>query len=91
MKFIRLQIIFFLKIFVNFEIGICFAGELRKSVFPLMLYQTGPKFRDEITVGYGLLRSREFLMNDLYSFDISRKNALETYSLVNEVCHCFIS
>lgn len=50
-----------------------------------MLYQTGPKFRDETVVGHGLLRSREFLMNDLYSFDITEKNASDTYSLVNEV------
>ncbi|KAM3720738.1 putative proline--tRNA ligase [Dirofilaria immitis] len=59
-------------------------GDLRQTVYPLMLYQTGPKFRDEIAVGYGLLRSREFLMNDLYSFDITEKNASDTYNLVNE-------
>uniref|UniRef100_A0A915PLH7 tRNA (guanine(37)-N1)-methyltransferase n=1 Tax=Setaria digitata TaxID=48799 RepID=A0A915PLH7_9BILA len=59
-------------------------GELRQAVYPLMLYQTGPKFRDEIAVGYGLLRSREFLMNDLYSFDITEKNAFDTYNSVNE-------
>ncbi|MCP9260334.1 Carboxylic ester hydrolase [Dirofilaria immitis] len=59
-------------------------SDLRQTVYPLMLYQTGPKFRDEIAVGYGLLRSREFLMNDLYSFDITEKNASDTYNLVNE-------
>uniref|UniRef100_A0A8R1TL46 proline--tRNA ligase n=1 Tax=Onchocerca volvulus TaxID=6282 RepID=A0A8R1TL46_ONCVO len=58
--------------------------ELRQAIYPLMLYQTGPKFRDEIAVGYGLLRSREFLMNDLYSFDITEKNASDTYNLMNE-------
>uniref|UniRef100_A0A1I7VY20 proline--tRNA ligase n=2 Tax=Loa loa TaxID=7209 RepID=A0A1I7VY20_LOALO len=60
-------------------------GELRKAIYPLMLYQMGPKFRDETVVGHGFLRSREFLMNDLYSFDITEENASDTYSLVSEV------
>lgn len=60
-------------------------GDLRQTVYPLMLYQTGPKFRDEMVVGHGFLRSREFLMNDLYSFDITTKNATDTYNLVSEV------
>lgn len=58
---------------------------MRQTVYPLMLYQMGPKFRDENVVGYGLLRSREFLMNDLYSFDITEENASETYRIVSEV------
>uniref|UniRef100_A0A158Q8P4 tRNA (guanine(37)-N1)-methyltransferase n=1 Tax=Elaeophora elaphi TaxID=1147741 RepID=A0A158Q8P4_9BILA len=58
--------------------------EMRQSVYPLMLYQTGPKFRDEVVVGHGLLRSREFLMNDLYSFDTTAENAADTYNLVSE-------
>ncbi|VDK76223.1 unnamed protein product [Litomosoides sigmodontis] len=59
-------------------------GELRQSIYPLVLYQTGPKFRDETVVGHGFLRSREFLMNDLYSFDITAKNASDTYNLISE-------
>uniref|UniRef100_A0A1I8EXI5 proline--tRNA ligase n=1 Tax=Wuchereria bancrofti TaxID=6293 RepID=A0A1I8EXI5_WUCBA len=59
-------------------------GELRQTVYPLMLYQIGPKFRDETVVGHGFLRSREFLMNDLYSFDLTEQNASDTYSLVSE-------
>lgn len=36
---------------------------------PLRLYQVGKKFRDEIRPRFGLLRAREFIMKDLYSFD----------------------
>ncbi|GHT32974.1 proline--tRNA ligase [Endomicrobiia bacterium] len=35
---------------------------------PLMLYQFGTKFRDEIRPRFGIMRSREFLMKDAYSF-----------------------
>lgn len=35
---------------------------------PIHLYQIGPKFRDEIRPRFGLMRSREFLMQDGYSF-----------------------
>uniref|UniRef100_A0A915C3E2 Proline--tRNA ligase n=1 Tax=Parascaris univalens TaxID=6257 RepID=A0A915C3E2_PARUN len=53
-------------------------------MFPLMLYQTTAKFRDEMNPRFGLLRSREFLMNDLYSFDISEEDALKTYHIVSQ-------
>lgn len=36
---------------------------------PLMLYQIQNKYRDEIRPRFGLMRSREFIMQDLYSFD----------------------
>lgn len=36
---------------------------------PLMLYQMANKYRDEIRPRFGLMRSREFIMKDLYSFD----------------------
>ncbi len=36
---------------------------------PLMLYQIQNKYRDEIRPRFGLMRSREFVMKDLYSFD----------------------
>ena len=36
---------------------------------PLNLYQIGPKYRDEMRPRFGLLRGREFLMKDAYSFD----------------------
>jgi prolyl-tRNA synthetase len=49
---------------------------------PLRLYQIGPKFRDEARPRAGLLRAREFIMKDLYTFDVSRENALATYESV---------
>ncbi|KAI1456877.1 prolyl-tRNA synthetase [Annulohypoxylon moriforme] len=46
---------------------------------PLRLYQIGRKYRDEFRPRAGLLRSKEFLMKDLYTFDYSVKSALSTY------------
>jgi prolyl-tRNA synthetase len=46
------------------------AGEVRSwRELPLHLHQIGPKFRDEIRPRLGLLRGREFVMSDAYSFD----------------------
>ncbi len=45
-------------------------GEVRSyKQLPLMLYQMQNKYRDEIRPRFGLMRSREFVMKDLYSFD----------------------
>lgn len=52
--------------------------------FPLFLYQISSKFRDEIKPRFGIIRSKEFLMKDLYTFDISPEKAEETYELVNK-------
>ncbi|NXV81368.1 SYPM protein, partial [Atlantisia rogersi] len=49
---------------------------------PLRLYQVTRKFRDEPKPRFGLLRSREFYMKDMYSFDVSEEAARQTYSLV---------
>ncbi|XP_006258653.3 probable proline--tRNA ligase, mitochondrial [Alligator mississippiensis] len=49
---------------------------------PLLLYQITRKFRDEPKPRFGLLRSREFYMKDMYTFDTSEKAAHQTYSLV---------
>lgn len=49
---------------------------------PLMLYQIQTKYRDEIRPRFGILRSREFLMKDLYSFDESWESLNETYKKV---------
>ncbi|KAI0489841.1 class II aaRS and biotin synthetase [Xylaria cf. heliscus] len=46
---------------------------------PLRLYQIGRKYRDEIRPRHGVLRSREFIMKDLYTFDHSLQSALKTY------------
>lgn len=49
---------------------------------PLMLYQIGPKFRDEIRPRFGVMRGREFLMKDGYSFDLNREGAVSAYKRV---------
>lgn len=46
---------------------------------PLALYQIHWKFRDEIRPRFGVMRSREFLMKDAYSFDLTRESAIATY------------
>jgi prolyl-tRNA synthetase len=47
--------------------------------FPLLLFQTQTKFRDEARPRGGLLRGREFLMKDAYSFDLTEKGLIEAY------------
>jgi len=49
---------------------------------PLRLYQIGVKFRDELRPRYGLMRAKEFIMKDLYSFDIDREGAYRAYDEV---------
>ncbi|KAG7393614.1 prolyl-tRNA synthetase [Phytophthora pseudosyringae] len=53
----------------------------------LRLYQIGRKFRDEIRPRFGLLRAREFVMKDMYSFDASYDGALQTYEDVTAAYH----
>lgn len=40
---------------------------------PLTLYQIQNKYRDEVRPRFGLMRSREFIMKDAYSFDVSQE------------------
>ncbi|OLP58478.1 proline--tRNA ligase [Xaviernesmea oryzae] len=47
---------------------------------PLNLYHIQLKFRDEIRPRFGTMRSREFLMKDAYSFDLTREAALHAYN-----------
>ncbi|KAL4925826.1 putative proline--tRNA ligase AIM10 [Aspergillus undulatus] len=49
---------------------------------PLKVYQISRKYRDEPRPRQGLLRGREFIMKDLYTFDHNVENALKTYELV---------
>ena len=49
---------------------------------PLNLYQIQVKFRDEIRPRFGVMRSREFMMKDAYSFDRDEAAAMETYRLM---------
>lgn len=56
------------------------AGELRSyRQLPLNLYQVQTKFRDEIRPRFGLMRSKEFIMKDAYSFDCDWDGAEESY------------
>jgi prolyl-tRNA synthetase len=55
-------------------------GELRSyRQLPLNLYQIQNKFRDEIRPRFGLMRSREFIMKDAYSFDADEENFKLSY------------
>lgn len=46
---------------------------------PLNLYQVQTKFRDEIRPRFGIMRAREFLMKDAYSFDVDEETSAESY------------
>ena len=46
---------------------------------PLMLYHIQWKFRDEIRPRFGVMRCREFLMKDTYSFDLTKQDAEYSY------------
>ena len=47
--------------------------------FPKNIYQIQTKYRDEIRPRFGLMRGREFVMKDAYSFDVDQAGALKTY------------
>lgn len=51
---------------------------------PMLFYQIGPKFRDELKARFGIMRAKEFLMKDMYTFDKDLKSAEETYQSANE-------
>ena len=51
---------------------------------PLNLYQIQTKFRDEIRPRFGLMRGREFIMKDGYSFDADEAGSDETYRRMYE-------
>jgi len=60
---------------------------------PLLLYQIQTKFRDEIRPRFGVMRSREFIMKDLYSFDrdyeglqVSYQKMYDAYSKIFTAC-----
>ncbi|WP_338827955.1 proline--tRNA ligase [Neomoorella thermoacetica] len=46
---------------------------------PLLLYQIQNKYRDERRPRFGLLRGREFIMKDLYSFDLDQEGLNQSY------------
>ncbi len=51
---------------------------------PVVFYQIGPKFRNEIRNRGYLLRGKEFLMFDLYSFDKDEESMMKTYKKIKE-------
>ena len=46
---------------------------------PLNIYQIQTKYRDEVRPRYGIMRGREFLMKDSYSFNMDEESLQETY------------
>ncbi len=49
---------------------------------PINFYQIQTKFRDEIRPRFGVMRSREFVMKDAYSFHTTRESLAETYQVM---------
>ena len=49
---------------------------------PVNFYQIQNKFRDEIRPRFGIMRAREFLMKDAYSFHLNQESLQETYDLM---------
>lgn len=65
-----------------------------KKSLPINLYQIQTKYRDEFRPRFGLMRSREFIMKDAYSFDLDEKglevsyqNMYETYQRIFDRFH----
>ncbi|KZC12434.1 putative proline--tRNA ligase, mitochondrial, partial [Dufourea novaeangliae] len=59
-------------------------GTMPSKLLPLRLYQISNKWRDEMKPRCGFLRSREFVMKDLYTFDATLDDAKKTYELICE-------
>ncbi|HUF74220.1 MAG TPA: proline--tRNA ligase [Gammaproteobacteria bacterium] len=51
---------------------------------PVNYYQIQTKFRDEVRPRFGVMRSREFVMKDAYSFHLDEESLRETYRLMRE-------
>ena len=66
-------------------------GEVRSyKQLPLLLYQIQNKYRDERRPRFGLMRGREFIMKDLYSFDRDEAGLNESYQKMYEAyCRIF--
>lgn len=61
------------------------AGEVNSyRQMPLNFYQISVKFRDEIRPRFGLMRAKEFIMKDAYSFDVSDEAAMASYRRMYE-------
>ena len=51
---------------------------------PVNVYQINTKFRDEIRPRFGVIRSKEFIMKDAYSFDIDENGLEESYQIMRK-------
>jgi prolyl-tRNA synthetase len=61
------------------------AGEVQSyRQLPRTLYQIQTKYRDEIRPRFGLMRAREFIMKDAYSFDTDEETAKKSYVSMTE-------
>ncbi|MCS5705529.1 proline--tRNA ligase [Synechococcus sp. FGCU-3] len=68
------------------EVITALAGDLLRSYrqLPVNLYQIQTKFRDEIRPRFGLMRGREFIMKDAYSFHASEECLKGTYAAMDQ-------
>ncbi len=68
-----------------------FRKEVRSyKQLPISFYQIQTKFRDEIRPRFGVMRSREFIMKDAYSFHIDHASLDKTYQLMHQAyCNIF--
>ncbi len=58
-------------------------GEIRSyKQLPAIFYQIQTKFRDEIRPRFGVMRAREFIMKDAYSFHLDEQSLQETYKVM---------
>ncbi|XP_014207794.1 probable proline--tRNA ligase, mitochondrial isoform X2 [Copidosoma floridanum] len=58
-------------------------GPLTRYQLPLKLYQISSKWRDELKPRCGLLRSREFIMKDMYAFDVDSETSRLSYQIIS--------
>jgi prolyl-tRNA synthetase len=58
---------------------------------PKNIFQIQTKFRNEIRPRYGLMRAREFVMKDGYSFDVDDEAAIVSYQKMKEAYHKFFA
>ena len=68
------------------EVITVLAADLLRSYrqLPACLYQIQTKFRDEIRPRFGLMRGREFIMKDAYSFHADESSLRQTYAAMDE-------
>jgi len=67
-------------------------GEVKSyRQLPLNLYQIQTKYRDEVRPRFGLMRGREFLMKDAYSFDVDDEGANKSYASMKDAYHKIFS